>query len=108
MWVDWLGNESSTYAAYRAVNTACTIALDKTPSVQPLGVRESWLRLWSDCSDTKTKVVATTACGNTQLCTGLWSGIKANLHTVRALTRYNILTKKINCSYFQYTGSQKQ
>jgi hypothetical protein len=84
-WVDWLSNGSSPYAAYRAVNTVCTVALDKTPRVQPLRVRESWLRLWLDCSHTKTKVAATTACGNTQLCARLWSGIKANLHTVRAI-----------------------
>jgi hypothetical protein len=43
------------------------------------------MRLWSDCSHTKTKVVATNACGNTQLCAGLRSGIEANLHAVRAI-----------------------
>ena len=41
--------------------------------------------LWSDCSHTKTKVVATKACGNTQLCAGLRSGIEANLHAVQAI-----------------------
>ena len=34
------------------------------------------------CSHTKTKVVATNTCGNTQLCAGLRSGIEANLHAV--------------------------
>ncbi len=43
------------------------------------------MRLWSDCSHTKSKVEATNACGNTQLCAGLWSGIEANLHAVRAI-----------------------
>ena len=43
------------------------------------------MRLWSDCSHTKTKVAATNACGNTQLCAGLRSGIEANLHAVRAI-----------------------
>jgi len=43
------------------------------------------MRLWSDCSHTKTKVVATNACGNTQLCDGLRSGIEANLHAVRGI-----------------------
>jgi hypothetical protein len=33
----------------------------------------------------KTKAAATSACGNIQLCTGLRSGIKANLHAVWAI-----------------------
>ena len=73
------------YAVYRVVNTVRTVALDKTPRVWPLGIGEVWMRLWSDCSHTKSKVEATNACGNTQLCAGLWSGIKANLHTVQAM-----------------------
>jgi hypothetical protein len=34
-WVVWLSNGSPPYAAYRAVNTVRTIALDKHPGVQP-------------------------------------------------------------------------
>jgi hypothetical protein len=37
------------------------------------------------CSHTETKVVATNACRNTQLCAGLRSGIEANMHAVRAI-----------------------
>ncbi len=85
MWVDWLSNDSPSYAAYRAVNRVRTVALDKTLRVRPLGIEEVWMRLWSDCSHTKTKVEATNGCGNTQLCDGLWSGIKTNLHAVRAI-----------------------
>jgi len=81
-WVDWISNGSPPYAAYRAMNTLRTVALDKTPGVRPLGVGESWMRLWSDCSHTKMKVAATNACGNTQLCASLRSGIKANLHAI--------------------------
>jgi hypothetical protein len=43
------------------------------------------MRLWSDCSHTKLKLEATNACGNIQLCAGLWSGIEANLHSVQAI-----------------------
>ena len=71
--------------AYRAVNTVRTVALDKTPGVRPIGVGESWMQLWSDCSHTKMKVAATNACGNNQLCAGLRSGIEANLHVVQAI-----------------------
>ena len=85
MWVDWLSNGSPPYAAYRAVNTVSTAALDICLGVRPLGVGEVWMRLWSDCSHTKTKVEARNACGNTQLCAGLWSGIKADLHTIQAI-----------------------
>jgi hypothetical protein len=84
-WVDWLSNGSPPYAAYHAVNTVRTVTLEKCLGVQPLGVGEVWMRLWSNCSHMKTKAMATNACGNTQLCTGLRSGIKANLHAVRAI-----------------------
>ena len=67
------------------MNTVRTVALYKSPGVRPLGIGESWMRLWSNCSHTKTKVAATNACGNTQLCAGLRSGIEANLHAVRAI-----------------------
>ncbi len=46
--INWLSNCLRSYAAYRDVNTVCTIALDKSPGVQPLGVGEVWMRLWSD------------------------------------------------------------
>jgi hypothetical protein len=84
-WVNWLSNGLPPYAAYWAVNTVRAIALDKSPGVQPLGVGEVWMCLWSDCSHMKTKAVVTSACGNTQLCAGLRSGIKANLHAVWAI-----------------------
>ncbi len=70
-WVDWLSNGLPPYAAYWAVNTVCSVALVKSPGVWPLGVGEVWMGLWSDCSHMKTKAVATSACGNTQLCVGL-------------------------------------
>jgi hypothetical protein len=84
-WVDWLSNGLPSYAAYRAVNMVRTVALDKSLGVWPLGAGEIWLCLWSDCSHMKTKAAATSAYGNTQLCVGLRSGIKANLHAVWAI-----------------------
>jgi hypothetical protein len=84
-WVDWLSNGLPPYAAYHAVNTVCPVALGKCPGIRPLGVGEVWMRLWSDRSHMKTKVAANSACGNTQLCAGLRSGIQANLHAVQAI-----------------------
>ncbi|KAL3810422.1 hypothetical protein ACHAXA_005630 [Cyclostephanos tholiformis] len=55
-WVDWLSNGSPPYAAYRAVNTVWTVALDKCPGLR-LGieanlhaVRAIWPQLagWTD------------------------------------------------------------
>jgi hypothetical protein len=43
------------------------------------------MRLWADCLNTETKVGATTACGNVNLCAGLRAGIEGNLHAVRAV-----------------------
>ena len=83
MCIDWLSNGSPPYAVNRAVNTVRTIALNKC--LDPLGVGEVWMCLWSNCSHTKTKVEATNAYGNTQLCAGIRSGIEANLYAVRSI-----------------------
>ncbi len=84
-WVCWLSNGSPPYAAYRALNTVRELAADKRPGVRPLGCGETWMRLMANCNHMQSKVGATAACGNTQLCAGLQSGIEANLHAVRAI-----------------------
>ena len=61
------------------------LAADKKPGVRPLACGEIWMRLWADCLNTETKVGATTACGNVNLCAGLQAGIEGNLHAVRAI-----------------------
>ncbi|KAL7524034.1 hypothetical protein ACHAXR_000412, partial [Thalassiosira sp. AJA248-18] len=84
-WVSWLANESPPYAAYRALNCLRELPADKRPGVRPLGCGEIWMRLIADCEHEQSKSGATIACGNTQLCAGLKSGIEANLHAVRAI-----------------------
>jgi len=85
MWVDWLSNELPLYAAYRAVNTVRTVALDKTPGVRSLGVGESWMRLWSDCSHTVEGGGYQCMWEYPAVCAGLRSGIEVNLHAIRAI-----------------------
>ncbi len=85
-WMCWLSNGSPPYAAYCALNTVRELAADKWPGVRPsLGCGETWMQLMANCNHMQSKVGATAACGNTQLCAGLQSGIKANLHAVRAI-----------------------
>ncbi len=47
-WVDLLSNGLPPSAAYRAVNMAHAVALDKSPGIWLLGVGEVWMRLLSD------------------------------------------------------------
>ena len=39
-WVEWLGNDSPPWAAYRALMACRLVALDKQPGVRPLGIGE--------------------------------------------------------------------
>jgi hypothetical protein len=84
-WVCWLSNGSPPYAAYRGLNTVQELAADKRPGIRPLGCGETWMCLIANCNHMQTWELATVACGNTQLCAGLRSGIEANLHAVRAI-----------------------
>jgi len=84
-WVVWLSNDFPPFAAYRAVNLARMLAADKMPGARPLVCGEIWMRLWADCLNTETKVGATTACGNVNICAGLQAGIEGNLHAVWAI-----------------------
>jgi len=84
-WVMWLSNGSPPFAAYLAINLARMLVADKKSGVRPLACGKIWMRLWTDCLNTETKVGATTACGNVNLCAGLWAGIEGNLHAMQAI-----------------------
>ena len=45
--VDWLSNGSPPWAAYCAFMSGRLIALDKQPDVRPVGVGETWRRLFA-------------------------------------------------------------
>ena len=84
-WVCWLSNGLRPYAAYRGLITVIELAADKRPGVRLLGCGETWMRLIANCNHMQSKDLAMVACGNTQLCVGLRSGIESNLHAVRAI-----------------------
>ena len=46
--VDWLSNGSPPWAAYRAFMYGRMIEIDKQPGVRPVGVGETWRRLFSE------------------------------------------------------------
>ena len=84
-WVGWVSNGSPPYAAYRARNTVRELAADKRPGIDPLGCGEMWMHLIANCKLMQSPEMAMVACGNTQLCAGLRSGIEVSLHAVRAI-----------------------
>ena len=45
--VDWLANTIPSWVAYQEFMTGCLIALDKLPSVHPVGAWEIWRQLFA-------------------------------------------------------------
>ena len=83
-WVEWLGNDSPPWAAYRALMACRLVALDKQPGVRLLGIGEVWRRGLAKCILVCCGEDAKAACGSTDLCTGLEVGIEGALHTASA------------------------
>ena len=77
----WLSTDSPPWAAYRALMSGRLIALDKMPGIRPIGIGETWRRLFakSVIEDSGAEVVE--ACGCKQLCAGLKAGIEGAVHT---------------------------
>ena len=79
-WALWLANTTPPWAAYRAMRQGRLVALDKQPSVRPLGIGEAWMRAISKLVLMQCGRDGKAACGNTQLCTGLEAGIEGAIH----------------------------
>jgi hypothetical protein len=83
--VDWQANGSPPWAAYRALKAGRLVALDKCPGIRPVGIGETWSRLFAKCVLSIAKSEAKEACGVDQLCGGLEAGIEGGIHAMRSL-----------------------
>ena len=92
--VDWLANGSPHWAAYRAFLSGRMIALDKHPGVRPVGVGETWRRIFSKIVLKVTGPEETMACQDDQLCAGLKAGIDDAIHGVQDLWDKNPFTEE--------------
>ena len=81
--VDWMENYSPPWAAYRDFMSGLPIALDELPVVRPVGIGETWRRLFDKCMLKVMGPDATHACNDDQLCVGLKSLIDGELYGVR-------------------------
>ena len=83
--VDWLANGSPPWAAYCAFMSGRLIALDIQPGVRPVGIGETWQRIFEKIVVKVTGTKTTMACQDDQLCAGLKTGINGAIHGVQAL-----------------------
>ena len=91
--VDWISNGSLHIAAYCTFMSGRMIALDKQPSVRPVGVGETWRRLFSKIVLKVMGPESTMACQGDQLCSGLKVLIDGAIHGVQALWDENFSTE---------------
>ena len=70
------------------------IVLDKQPGVRPVGIGETWSRLFAKIVIKATGPEATMACQDNQLCAGLKAGIDGAIHGVQALWDENLFTEE--------------
>ena len=70
------------------------IALEKQPGVRPVGVGETWRRLFSKTVLKVTVPEETMACQDDQLCVGLKAGIDGTIHGVQAQWDKNSSTEE--------------
>jgi hypothetical protein len=79
--MSWLANDILSWAAMAALRAGRLIALEKNPGVRPVGIGETWSRLFSKTVLLLTLDEPKAACGADQLCSGLEAGIEGAIHT---------------------------
>ena len=91
--VDWLVNGSPPWAAYCAFMSGHLIVLNKYPVVSPVGVGETWLRIFAEILLKVVGPEATMACQYEQLCAGHKAGIDGAFHGVQTIWDENRLRR---------------
>ena len=91
--MDGLANGSLPWAAYRAFMSGRLIALEIQPGVRPVGVGETWRRLFANILLKVTGSEATMACQDDHMRAGLKAGINGAIHGVQALWDENSTTE---------------
>ena len=91
--VNCLANRIPPWAAYRAFMSGRLIALDKQPGVHPVGIGETWRRLFANIVLTVTGPEATIACQDDQLCAGLKARIDGAVQGVQAIQDKKLTTE---------------
>ena len=92
--VDWLANGSPPWAAYSAFMSGRLIALNKQPGVRPVGVGETWRRIFAKTVLKVTRSEATMACQDENMYAGLKAGIDGAIHEVEAFGDKNLSTEE--------------
>jgi uncharacterized C2H2 Zn-finger protein len=80
-----LNNEYVPWHQIQALMSSRLVALDKCPGVRPIGIGECLRRIISKCMILATGSEVTEACGQSQLCSGLSSGIEGAIHAMNNL-----------------------
>ena len=92
--VDWLDNGNLTWVDYREFMSSRLIAIDKQPGVRPVGVGDTWWRLFSKIAIKFMGPEATMACQDEHLCARLKAGINGAIHRFQALWDKNSSTEE--------------
>ena len=88
--VDWLTNGIPPRASYHACMSVRFIVLEKQPGVRPVGIGETWRRLFAKIVVKVTRLEAPMACQDDQLCAVLEAVIYSTIHGVQALCDKNV------------------
>ena len=91
--VGWLANGSLPWAAYHVFMSGRLIVLDKQTCVRPVGVGETWRRLFANIVHKFTGPEATISWQDDQLCAGLKEVIDGAIHRVQDLWDKNLTTE---------------
>ena len=83
-WTECLCNGTPPFVAYRALVLCRLVALDKEPSVQPLGIGEIWQQAIATCALKVCNKDAKAACDSTHLCADLEADIEGAFHATGA------------------------